>query len=162
MNRPARTLPPCILLVSLLLAGCGPVLVQDEARAREVVGRYHGEVRSEGRTDLLASLHHEDLVVRMEDGQTLEGPTALAGEIRNLRRAFPDWNERVEAVLVEGERVATRVVATGTHRGPFRGIAPTGRRVEVVRLNQFRLRSGRVARQWSLTDLADLEQQLRD
>lgn len=161
MNRPALLLP-AVVLASVLLAGCGPVLIQDEARAREVVGRYHAEVRSAGRTDLLASLHHEDLVVRLEGGRTLEGPEALAAEIRDLRRAFPDWNERLEAVLVEGDRVATRVVATGTHRGAFRGIEPTGRRIEIRRLSQFRLRDGRVAAQWSLTDLAALERQLVD
>ncbi|MDZ7827678.1 MAG: ester cyclase [Gammaproteobacteria bacterium] len=99
---------------------------------------------------------------RLEGGRTLAGPEALAAEIRDLRRAFPDWNERVEAVLVEGDRVATRVVATGTHRGSFRGIEPTGRRIEIRRLSQFRLRDGRVAAQWSLTDLAALERQLVD
>jgi predicted ester cyclase len=47
------------------------------------------------------------------------------------RAAFPDLCVTVEDVMAEDDRVAARVVMRGTHRGEFRGIAPTGKRVEI-------------------------------
>src|SRR5439155_9939953 len=39
-------------------------------------------------------------------------------------QAFPDLEMTVEQLISEGDLVAVRVSATGTHKGEFRGIAP--------------------------------------
>ena len=41
-----------------------------------------------------------------------------------IRSAFPDWHSSVEEMLVDGDRVAERWTARGTHRGEFQGIPP--------------------------------------
>jgi predicted ester cyclase len=75
--------------------------------------------------------------------------------------AFPDFHLTIEAVLaLEGELLA-RLRATGTHAGPFLGLAPTGQRVSVGAFEGWRLRNGRCAEHWLQLDLLDLLQQLR-
>jgi predicted ester cyclase len=44
-----------------------------------------------------------------------------------MRTAFPDLRHRIDEQIAEGETVATRVTMTGTHLGPFMGVAPTGK-----------------------------------
>jgi steroid delta-isomerase-like uncharacterized protein len=79
--------------------------------------------------------------------------------VTRIRTAFPDWHERVLDVFGSADRVASRYVSTGTHRGTFWGIAPTGRRIEIEEISIFRIAGGSVAEQWCMFDeLARLQQ----
>src|ERR1700693_4185302 len=42
------------------------------------------------------------------------------------RTAFPDSLLRIDEQVGENDRIATRWTFTGTHKGDFRGLAPTG------------------------------------
>jgi predicted SnoaL-like aldol condensation-catalyzing enzyme len=46
-----------------------------------------------------------------------------------FRQAFPDWHAGQEAHIAEGDLVAERFTARGTHQGELLGVAPTGREV---------------------------------
>ncbi len=62
-------------------------------------------------------------------------------------------------ILGGGDRVASRYVSTGTHEGPFWGIAPTGRRIEIQEMSIFRIADDRIVEQWCMfDDLARLQQ----
>ncbi len=43
------------------------------------------------------------------------------------RAAFPDLQTTIEHQIAEGDTVATRATLSGTHLGPFMGVAPTGK-----------------------------------
>jgi predicted ester cyclase len=71
----------------------------------------------------------------------------------------PDWHEQVVDVFGSGDRVASRYVSTGTHKGTFWGIEPTGRRIEIQEISIFRIADGRIVEQWCMfDDLARLQQ----
>ena len=57
--------------------------------------------------------------------------------VERIRTAFPDWHEQVLDVFGAGDRVASRYVSTGTHKGAFWGIEPTGRRIEIQEMSIF-------------------------
>jgi len=44
-------------------------------------------------------------------------------------RALPDLRRNIEDLVAEGDKVAVRFTVTGTHKGEFQGIAPTGKQV---------------------------------
>jgi predicted ester cyclase len=56
--------------------------------------------------------------------------------------------------------VVTYTTATGTHRGPFRDIAPTGKVINFRFLDIFRLRDGKIVERQGLVDTLGLLQQL--
>jgi predicted ester cyclase len=72
----------------------------------------------------------------------------LAAEAREavarIKVAFPDYAGDNEIQILEGDRVATRWVFTGTHTGTYRGIAPTGTRVTFTGLSMSRFADGRM------------------
>ena len=79
--------------------------------------------------------------------------------VGRIRTAFPDWHEQVLDVFGAGDRVASRYVSTGTHKGTFWRIEPTGRRIEIQEISIFRIADGRIAEQWCMfDDLARLQQ----
>jgi hypothetical protein len=54
-----------------------------------------------------------------------------------FRQAFPDWHAGQEAHIAEGDLVAERFTARGTHQGELLGVAPTGREVVLAGINIF-------------------------
>jgi predicted ester cyclase len=75
-------------------------------------------------------------------------------------QAFPDVTIAADDVLEEGDRVACRFTFRATHRGPFQGIPPTGKRVEGTGITILKFRAGRCVERWSSTDFLGLLQQL--
>lgn len=93
-------------------------------------------------------------------GSDTTGVAAFKQRVEEFRTAFPDLSLTVDQVFGEGDAVAVRWTAHGTHQGTFRGIAPTGRSVTWTGINVFRLDCGRVAETWNETDDWGLLQQL--
>lgn len=80
--------------------------------------------------------------------------------IQMVRSAFPDWVLTVEDMLAERDCVVTRWRAHGTHLGSFRGIPPTGKRVEVTGIAVDRVIAGARVEGWVQWDMLGLLQQL--
>jgi steroid delta-isomerase-like uncharacterized protein len=80
--------------------------------------------------------------------------------MRALRRAFPDLHVTVEDQIAEGDKVVTRVIFRGTHQGEFRGIAPTGKRVEYSGIAIDRIANGKVVEMWHLINALGLLDQI--
>jgi steroid delta-isomerase-like uncharacterized protein len=77
-----------------------------------------------------------------------------------FRQAFPDWHAGQEAHIAEGDLVAERFTARGTHQGELMGVAPTGRGVTLAGINIFRVQDGKIIERWGRTDDLGFLQQL--
>lgn len=77
-----------------------------------------------------------------------------------FREAFPDRAVTVERQLADRDRVCNLVTVTGTHRGPFQGVPPTGKAVWITGNNVMRFAGGRIAELWGQLDLVGVMQQL--
>ena len=49
-----------------------------------------------------------------------------------LFTSFPDLSFTIEQQTVEGTWVTTRTTLRGTHLGVFMGVAPTGKKIEIM------------------------------
>ena len=74
--------------------------------------------------------------------------------------AFPDIRITEEALIGEGDAVVLRWTFRGTHRGPFRGIPPTGRTVEWTGIDIYTVAAGWIAELVREADTLALLQQL--
>ncbi len=84
-----------------------------------------------------------------------------AGLHEMLTTAFPDLVITVEDIVAEGDRVVVRLRFTGTHQGPFQGMAPTGRSIDFGAIRIYRLADGLVVETWAHQDSMGLARQLR-
>ncbi len=89
------------------------------------------------------------------------GPEAIKGVVRWLRGAFPDLAYEIEDAFGDGDRVAVRCTARGTHEGEFLGRQPTGRSFAVQQIHMFRVRDGQIAEHWVARDDVGMMRQLR-
>ena len=86
--------------------------------------------------------------------------THLKEVITMLRTAFPDLHFEIHAMLAEGELVAFRSTMTGTHRGPFQGLLPTGKQISVAHMPFVHFVNGKTSDLWHVWDIAGLMRQL--
>ena len=84
--------------------------------------------------------------------EELRGPESVKSYATMLRVAFPDLHQTIEEQIAEGDKVAYRWTARGTHQGEFMGIAPTGNRVEMTGISIARLIDGKLEEIWENYD----------
>jgi predicted ester cyclase len=88
------------------------------------------------------------------------GPAGLRQIVTMLRTAFPDLHIETEELIAEGDKVVARTTLSGTHRGPYFGIAPTGRRTTQEQIHILRFVDGKAVEHWAVRDDLGLLQQL--
>ena len=81
------------------------------------------------------------LNIAMEE--TYRGKAEVRQFLRKLFAAFPDLNFDVTYKIARGDNVAEQWFIRGTHLGPFMGIPPTGRRVEIPGMSMAELRGAK-------------------
>jgi steroid delta-isomerase-like uncharacterized protein len=104
----------------------------------------------------------DDLISRDYVGHPsgVVGTDAYKRYYLDLRSAFPDLEFTVEDQIAEGDRVATRWTARGTHRGPFSGLPGTGRPGMVEGTSTHRIADDKVIECWTSMDELGLLRQI--
>ncbi len=90
-----------------------------------------------------------------------------AGDIQHVTQflsmvmqSFPDLHYTVEDLIAEGDKVAARLTLTGTQRGTFMGIPPTGKHATISDFEIFRIAGGKAVECWVQVDFLGLLQPL--
>ena len=152
--------PILALMTVLVIAGCRTDVAPSEAALRAAVVSMTEDGWSRGEVDVFSStiadtvLFHDAGTPRMVPREEM-GAIVLA-----WREAFPDLRMEIDEMISEGDLVATRLTLSGTHRGPWRGAEPTGRRISMALMMFFRFENGRLVELWESDDQLGLRQQL--
>jgi predicted ester cyclase len=78
-----------------------------------------------------------------------------------FREAFPDFRMEIVDLIAEDDKVVAHFKCSGTHRGKWRGRAPTGKRFEGVdEIYIFRVEGGRLRGAVAVEDNLDRMKQL--
>ena len=117
------------------------------------------EVQSKGNYGLVDELVVSDYVGHTPLGD-IHGPEGAKQFDAMLHEAFPDFKVTVEDQIAEGDKVATRWTAHGTHEGQFQGMLPTGKQMTMAGITIFRIANGKLVEGWTNPDVLDLMQQI--
>ena len=74
--------------------------------------------------------------------------------------AFPDWHETIEDIIAEGDKVWVRLTYTGTHKGEFMGLSPTGKKITSKAVDIYRVVNGKLVEYWNVTDNINILKQV--
>jgi steroid delta-isomerase-like uncharacterized protein len=125
---------------------------------KALVRRLYAEVMGKGNmaeaNELLSTNYVEHLPV------PTPGREGLKQLVMMVLSAFPDIHPTVEDAVAEGDRVAVRIVARGTHQNAFMGIPPSGKAVEWREMHIYRVVGGKIVEHWGEIDQLGLLQQI--
>jgi predicted ester cyclase len=87
------------------------------------------------------------------------GAEAWVGDLAELFHAFPDWRWKRIQLVIEDDRIAAHLRGSGTHAGPYLGVGPTRRHVNVAEYAMYRVANGQITEFTGSSD-AELRDQL--
>ena len=108
------------------------------------------EVFNRGNFDFADDLVHENFY--NHEAPDSPGPEGFKASARWLRNAFPDYHAELHEHVFDGNLLVARLVVSGTHRGEFMGLPPTGRSFSVQHMHMYRVQDGKLAEHWACRD----------
>jgi steroid delta-isomerase-like uncharacterized protein len=136
-----------------------PCPATTEEENESLVRRYYEEVWNQGHIDVFDEVWGPAAIIDPPVSPQLNRDE-LRARILEFRGAFPDLRADVQFVLTEEDAVVVGVVRTGTHRGAFDGIPPTGLTAEWSALEMLRIECGQLVAYWIEANGLDLRRDL--
>jgi steroid delta-isomerase-like uncharacterized protein len=114
-----------------------------------------------GDADQCLAIAAPDLVINLAElPEPRHGREIWRQGFEMIKHAFPDLQAHIEDIIAAQDKVAVRLRFRGTHSGEFLGIPATGRTIEYVSHEFYRIAGGLIAEEWICSDTATLLRQL--
>ena len=111
---------------------------------REAVVREHMESENRHEFDVTLRTFAHPRYELIATGEVYDGEEAVRGYYAASRAAFPDQRNEVRAMHHADDAVVVEFDLMGTHRGPLRGIPPSGREFTCRMIALFRFEGDRI------------------
>lgn len=118
--------------------------------------RFHREVLLGENYDVIDEIVAPDVVSHNPIPGQAPGADGLKQALKGFRKAFPDLRSTAEDMIAEGDKVACRFKAQGTHRGEFLGFKPTGQSFTYEEMVFARIVNGKIVEHWAVADVMDM------
>lgn len=116
---------------------------------------------SSGDVDALSEMLADDFVDHEETAGFPPTKEGVKQVMAMFKAAFPDLRFEAQDILVSGDKVVARFLATGTHHGEFMGIPATGKSVAIQGIDIIRFGDDGLAHEhWGVMDELAMMQQL--
>jgi predicted ester cyclase len=137
----------------------------NEERNKSIVKRLIEEMWNQRKLELADELFAADCVThQLRSGEEPAGVPRSADSVKREATTwltgFPDLEFVSEQMIAADDRVVSHCTMRGTHSGPWIGISPTGRKVNVPIITIHRIAAGKIAEDWVLVGSLMLFQQL--
>ncbi len=132
---------------------------QEQANV-ELVRRLFTEVWSGGNVALLDEIIGDEYVKHWAAYPPTVSRDELKIWVTRLRRSFPDWNERIDAIYASGDMVFVRWTESGTFLEDLSGVPATNERVSIAGMGWVRVAEGQIVEEWTMVDNWGMQRQL--
>ena len=117
--------------------------------SKDLIRRYI-ETWNRGDIEALADFWSRDMVHHTRTKK--QGYEEVKKIVADFAKAFPDLQFRLDDIVCEGDRVATRMSANATHLGSYMGLPPTGKKISCSVMGVARVVGDKIAEHWGVTD----------
>ena len=130
---------------------------QNKALARQLVEEVLNRGNMSRADEIIAPnfVEHEELPPEIPPGR--EAPKLM---FTMLRSAFPDFKATIKQLIAEGDKVVLYMTWTGTQKGEFMGVPPTGKSIAIDVIDIIRIAEGQFVEHWGVMDQMAMMQQL--
>ena len=122
--------------------------------------RIYDEVVNTRNFDLIDEIMAENFVEHEAFPGLANDRSGVRAFFEMMTSAFPDLRIDAQDVIAEGDKVAARIVMSGTHKGDFMGAAPTGKEFTIQGIDIVHFAGGKAVAHWGVTDQVAMAEQL--
>jgi len=143
-----------VFIITYMLIGCS---ISKEEQNKQIVREVYEKGINAHNIEYLDSILAENYTRHSQSSppelqKIVKKETFLKFAKQHLE-AFPDWNEKIEFMIAEGDKVAFMTIGTGTNTGKIGEMAPTEKSVTVQHLTVHRIdENNQIAETWILWD----------
>src|ERR687897_1284956 len=134
-------------------------LVSAEENNKALVRRLFEEVWAKGNVGAVDDFMAADYVEHTAPPGSQPGRDTVKQRVAIYHNAFPDVKVTLHDIFGQGDRVAYRWSATGTHLGEWAGISPTGLRMKIRGITILRIAGGKCVEGWVSVDISRSEEE---
>jgi steroid delta-isomerase-like uncharacterized protein len=127
---------------------------------KSVCKRFFEELHNKGNLEIIYELVDPNVVSHDPFPGQAQGAQGLKETMKIFRTAFPDLRVEVNDTIAEGDKVMNKFTVTGTHKGEFMNMAPTGKKISYEEVVILRLENGKIVEHWAVADALALMQQI--
>jgi steroid delta-isomerase-like uncharacterized protein len=129
---------------------------------KRLICRYFEEAFNTGDDSKFEQFFSPDFIDHNSFPGQAPGPEGVLDSYRMWCGAFPNSRGTINDMVAENDRVVVRTTLDATHLGPFSGIQPTHKRIQLGAISIFRVVDGRIVERWGFTEAAGLREKLLD
>ena len=126
-----------------------------QEKHKEIVRHIHNQV-NKGNTEVFYEHLSPDYARHCQamppEFQEMTGIEPLMRFVKEHITAFPDWNDRIDFIIAEGDRVAYQTTSTGTQTGQMGPFPATGKSARLVSLVSHRFENEKIVETWITWD----------
>jgi predicted ester cyclase len=130
---------------------------KEEQHNKELFRRFLEEVVNPGAPERMEEFIAPGYIDHTSDAR---GPQGYRDNLNKILAAFPDFHVEIEQIMAEGDTLAFYLTYSGTHKGKFRDIAPTGRKVSWSAAQFRRVADSKFVESWGVSDTDGLLESL--
>ena len=153
--------------VTLALSGCAGVPPSASGGSANAVERNKALVReltevvwNQRGLDRIPDFYCPDFVGDYRPYALREGFEGIRASVAGAWTAFPDYHEEILGLIGEGDRIVVHLGISGTQRGQWGPLPPSGKRVQFEEIVILQIRDGKVQRQRGIVDNLNALRQL--
>lgn len=103
---------------------------------------------------------HKDIMIHSLLGE-YRGQNHMEGVVDAWLKAFPDLMITNTASITENDKVVLQWTAQGTHKGDFKRIQPTNKKVSYAGATIYRIKENKVVEYWAYLDIHHILEQIK-
>ena len=129
----------------------------NESMNKSLVRRYYEEILNGRQVQVVDDLLAPDFVNYLSDGNRIDLEVYKQALATTLA-VIPDLHVTIEDQIAEGDKVVTRLHATGTPQAEYAGVKPAGKPITVTAIHIHRVQDGRLCELWEAINLHAVQQ----
>lgn len=126
---------------------------------KAVIRRFYEEL-DKGNFEVYSELCTPDYISHFPGSSDPQDREARKQISQMFYEAIPDLQHTLEDIIAEGDHVAARLTAHGTHQEAFGDLPPTGKPIMFTGMRFYRMVGGQIAEEWANFDQLGLMQQM--
>jgi predicted ester cyclase len=131
----------------------------DEERNKELFRRFLDVVVNPGAPERMEEFIAPAYV---DHTSNAHGPAGYRDNHLKILAGFPDFHVEINQIIAEDDTLAFHLTYSGTHRGEFRKIPPTGKNVSWSAMQFRRVEDGMFVENWGVSDTDGLLSVLKE